>query len=114
MRFCGVKKMIDENKLIIEIEKRNSVFTEDQLDLLEYLIIKQAVIGNDTNVGSKWIPCSERLPKPYELVLIQNIHGVMSVASRTGKKWFNFQGIELWEAVAWQPLPKPYRGDDHE
>ena len=63
----------------------------------------------ETNVEENgWIPCSENLPETFELVLIQNKYGVMSVASRVGNKWFNFQGTELWEAIAWQPLPKPY------
>lgn len=76
--------MIDEKKLIIEIEKRNSVFTEDQMDLLEYLIIKQAVLGNDTNVGSKWIPCSEKLPENEQTVEITFVRKRW----KTGEKMF--------------------------
>ena len=104
--------MIDEKKLIEELEyiksklKKNVYdwYPVDFSDVISY-------IKRFPKVG-EWIPCSERLPEPYELVLIQNIHGVMSVASRTGEKWFNFQGTELWEAIAWQPLPPKYEGEE--
>lgn len=83
--------------------------TEDILKEAADAIEKMSEKLKENNLNNAWIPCSERLPKPYELVLIQNIHGVVSVASRTGERWFNFQGTELWQAIAWQPLPEPYK-----
>lgn len=56
-----------------------------------------------------WVSVEERLPQEYEFVLIQNVYGVMSIAQRLGDSWFNFQGTELNRAVAWQPLPTPYK-----
>ena len=107
--------MIDENKLIIEIEKRNSVFTEEQMDLLEYLIIKQAVLGNDTNVGSKWIPCSVRLPSENGKYLAAGIKGSVYIAEFY-KGVINKKPVSLWcrsgwnycKVIAWMELPPAY------
>lgn len=58
----------------------------------------------------EWISVEDRLPDELELVLIQNIYGVMSVASRIKNSWYNFQGTELCTAIAWMPLPEPFKG----
>lgn len=50
----------------------------------------------------RWIPCSERLPKDCQRVLIQVINGNMYV--------INFSAVgETSHIVAWMPLPDPYR-----
>lgn len=112
--------MINEEKLIVEIQKRNVVFTEEQLDLLEYLIESQPKLDADTNVGSKWIPCSERLPdtktKPYQFVLLQVGNSIVVGYVNSAGQWFVDTG-DGWSAnldgepVAWQPLPEPYKGE---
>ena len=103
--------MIDEKKLIVEIEKRKNLFTEKQMDLLKYLIEKQPKIG-------EWIPCSERLPKKNDDYLVSYRD------SRYGKirysigidfyndyfKSFNReQVISDLHVVAWQPSLEPYK-----
>lgn len=128
--------MIDEKKLIIEIEKRNSVFTKDQMDLLEYLIIKQAVLGNDTNVGSKWIPCSVRLPEDYDnrfyMCIVENHEEDLPMFLQYVEDcgfgyWYDIydkhtlgfvdsefktnEELGYEKVIAWQPLPKPYHPD---
>ena len=71
--------------------------------------------------ADKWIPVSERLPKPKEYVgdvrryyLIQNEYGDMMVARWDGQRWEqiyqNGKYIED-EVVAWMPLPSPYKGE---
>ena len=67
---------------------------------------------------SRWIPVSERLPKPNECVgnvcrycLIQNEYGDMMVARWDGQGWEQmYQYGEYIEddVTAWMPLPEPY------
>ena len=65
----------------------------------------------------RWIPVSERLPKPDEYVgnvakyyLVQNVYGDMLVARYTHSEYWE-QIYQLKpvadEIVAWMPLPKP-------
>lgn len=68
----------------------------------------------------KWIPASERLPKPNQkdglvarYYLIQNEYGDMLVARYDGKGWeqiYQYDYLED-EVIAWMPLPKPYKGE---
>ena len=112
--------MIDEKKLIEKIEKQIDLNTKCYVKNIsdEYSRIldkKIALLKWMINLVKKqpkvneWILVEERLPKEKEYVLIQNPYGVMSVACLLGGKWYNFQGVELWVAVAWMPLPKEYK-----
>lgn len=59
-----------------------------------------------------WIPVSERLPEEFEFVLVYLHTKIMTVASRTTNgTFYNIQGDEIWQPIAWMPLPKPYEGD---
>lgn len=70
-----------------------------------------------------WIPCSERLPEDYEIV-IASVHGDVYPESRYSKEdgWeYAYEsGADYWEelddVVAWMPMPKPYevKNDDEE
>lgn len=71
----------------------------------------------DTNVGCKWIPCSERLPDESGKYLVQcrnraNANIYFEVAHvnvwSDGKKTCLVDG----EPMAWQDLPEPYREGD--
>ena len=64
-------------------------------------------------LNKEWIPCSERLPEEDEkyLVSTDGTFGidVIDIARFENDEWFKSCKI-----IAWQPLPEPYRGDDHE
>lgn len=85
----------------------------------------------------EWIPCSERLPKEGETVLVYmrltghkyeweeqrtiefgRISSDRYDAEGTGWEWLNESGTDYWEAdwndciIAWMPLPKPYKGQE--
>ena len=74
----------------------------------------------DTNVGSKWIPCSERLPKIREslhtskCVLTTMVCDDGNIGVRVGFYhreigWVNVTSDE--KVIAWMPLPEPYKGE---
>lgn len=80
---------------------------------------------DDIPSAPRWVPCSERLPKPDQVVdhvvkyfLVQDEYGDMMVASyqsnERGKTWWeqmnSFHAIQD-EIVAWQELPKPWKGE---
>ena len=66
----------------------------------------------------EWIPCSEKLPKPNELVdnvrkyyLIQDEYGDMYVARYTIGGWISIDSILQDNVVAWMPLPEPNKAE---
>lgn len=74
--------------------------------------------AKDTNVLSKWIPCSERLPEHYVTVLAQ--HGkrfsdeqfIRPLVLTDEEEWYGDLGLLNGEVIAWMPLPDPYKGAD--
>lgn len=70
---------------------------------------------NDTNVPSDWIPCSERQPeKPVfgedsYIVQTNNIITPFS-AFWNGEEWTDESDNKVKGVIAWQPLPKRYKG----
>ena len=109
--------MIDEKKLIedlIPILNKNSDM------LLAGKII--GTVDRQPQVGG-WIPTSERLPEKdgYYFVTKRLIDGRIQTDIEpfwTGADWwkseFHFAGIGLWEVLAWQPLPEPYKAGEQE
>lgn len=78
--------------------------------------------AKDTNVPGKWIPCSERLPKDEQIVIVD-------VGSDHGNRRYLFAyytiddymdcwrnantGFRIWcSVIAWMPLPEPMKEDD--
>ena len=65
---------------------------------------------------NKWIPCSERLPKGKQQVLISLLWDNDIPEVRQG----NIDDINYWKlynhitSIAWMPLPDPYRGEEDE
>ena len=53
--------------------------------------------------AQQWIPCSERLPKPYEYCLWTTTDGRV-VYHHCDGLFSNY--------TAWMPLPEPWRGEE--
>ena len=97
--------MIYENNLIEDLNSLNAI-NEHESHLIDEVF---DIVNRQPKVG-EWISIEDRLPDEFEFVLIQNIYGVMSVASRIKNSWYNFQGTELFTAIAWMPMPEPFKG----
>ncbi len=84
---------------------------------IEEIIRSHMDDGKDINAGSKsdWIPCSERLPeKPVfgedsYIVQTNNIITPFS-AFWDGEEWTDVSDDKVKGVIAWQPLPKRYKG----
>ena len=85
-------------------------------------IVNEQPFVTDTNVGGKWIPCSERLPdKEYELYWTTHEDGSIVLHGYTKKNGFIYNwevdDLELRKrqggVVAWMliPQPEPYKGE---
>ena len=75
------------------------------------------IIHDALSAGAEWIPCSERLPKRDELVLVtykttDRIHLCRYIDDGSENPWWSYiDDCCAWNNVvlAWMPLPKPYR-----
>lgn len=80
-----------------------------------------------TKAEAEWIPCSERLPGKNQEVLLQCYHNMIVGYWMDGdfdgeKEWRVLSGDgwesgcdfpnDVFEPLAWMPLPKPYKGGD--
>lgn len=76
-------------------------------------------IKEEYDITDGWIPCSERLPKRDELVLVtykttDRIHLCRYLDDGSENPWWSYiDDCCAWNNVvlAWMPLPKPYRKD---
>ena len=63
----------------------------------------------------QWIPCSERLPKIGEKVLVSTKKTVFTQVYKgiysDPKRWA-WENNSVKRIEAWQPLPKPWKGAD--
>ena len=101
-----------------------SVKTWDMQDL--YLpthfidLIEDEPSVTDTNVGGKWVPCSEKMPNEYDYpeqryrILASCSDGIVRNATiktmLNGEKHYATGHVEfVYEA--WMPLPEPYKGE---
>ena len=86
------------------------------------LMLENQPSVTDTNVGGKWILCSEKMPdKEYELYWTTHEDGSIVLHSYTKKNGFIYNwevdDLELRKrqggVVAWMliPMPEPYKGE---
>lgn len=101
-RFCSVKECTSTQKksCCIAISLKDEPVVENV---------------TDTNVGSKWIPCSERLPKNLRNYLTTLKDGDVEILEYNTRlnEWNDMDGHIIRDSyvVAWMPLPQPYKGE---
>ncbi len=123
--LAAIKDLVEENeKCLNQCEGacgsiKNGVCNCDDGILVQAIrkIQDYLSVVTDTNVGRKsgWIPCSERLPeKPVfgedsYIVQTNNIITPFS-AFWDGEEWTDVSDDKVKGVIAWQPLPKRYKG----
>ena len=65
--------------------------------------------------AQQWIPCSERLPKDDETVIVTRDNDIIAIATFEVGEVNNGWWLDFWysedNVKAWMPLPKPYKGE---
>lgn len=116
--------MIDEKKLIEVIE----TYAKDKTDIgywydrLWGMRMAIEIINQQPKVG-EWIPCSERLPKvpqniddddcPEFNVMIKGASAATTLKYSPDGAWFDDLG-QVYEVIAWMPLPEPWKGENND
>lgn len=125
--------LISRSRLLEEIKRY-------QMDIVSKAtamkVIRNAPTVTDTNVGGKWIPCSERLPEKRDWYLAvfkepdTGFIGLPYIADYLMGNHTAYTTKDGWiikdctdrndceslyhknlECVAWMPLPEPYKGE---
>ncbi len=114
--------MIDEKKLIEQI-RTNGIPGEGFSDWERENAVVD-IINSQPKIG-EWIPCSKRLPEEktnpvtsdfYEYQVTFKSDDVTDIRHyKFGRgHWWNGGGVIDDHVIAWQPLPEPYIGEQHE
>lgn len=94
-------------KILEDTEQLINMHYED--DSVKFLILKN-LRNVRKHINDGWIPVNERLPENDRSVLMCGDTGCIDVGWWNGKRWkTGFSHADNFEAVAWRPLPEPYR-----
>ena len=100
------EKLVELLREFVEVDAwDNGEFIEKEIDFGE---IAENLIAHGVTV-QEWISVKERLPKPFESVLVFR-DGKISIDYNEGNGWFayDFNGKRV---THWMPLPQPPKGE---
>ena len=61
----------------------------------------------------QWIPCKERLPECFHIVLLTVEGHYLSIGYRTVDRWIGVDRYPLKsEPIAWMEFPEPWKGEE--
>ena len=113
-------RLIDAEALIQSVggllpKKMPFDYDENDNELGAILYEVKKVIDNQPTIG-RWIPCSERLPKEGENVLVCLENKTYDIAFYSTKDCSWLSSLDEWcysrSVIAWMPLPEPYKEAD--
>ena len=111
-----IKKLIARIMLESASCKIYKLINPNKEDIAEFNAYKKCIeivnqVAEEYNNG--WIPCSERLPEENKAVLVCTNENQIDVDYYGGyiKDFIGLKGTEQY-AIAWQPLPQPYKAGD--
>lgn len=104
----------------IQIVNDNLMYHKSDGTVIKLLpTIEEIMLADNADRPQEWIPCSERLPKEYEVLccdIYKNCivgHPFADDSASTGFCAEN-EGEFMYECIAWMSLPKPFEGADDE
>lgn len=120
--------MTDREKLIEILRK--TIFPHELVDpteaVADYLLDNGVTFATDTNVGSKWIPVTERLPEKNGEYLCRYVFGdyddmpfYQALYYYAAEERPHFQhelegGSPKMKVTHWMPMPEPPKENDYE
>ena len=112
-------RLIDADELIKYLKQYHSMSQGVISDVEHFPTAHMAIEALEKQATSEWIPCSERLPEIEKEVLVQwrpylssDIEMNILVLTKSGE-WVCGLGRINGRAIAWMPLPEPYKDGEH-
>lgn len=106
-------RYLDDSNLSCMFDR--SDIEEKRVDTIKEMIEIVHEVAEEYKGG--WIPCSERLPKEHQEVILQDFYGNITIEEMKisdGIEGFSYG--DWWSSannyVAWQPLPEPFKESD--
>ena len=111
----AIAQEFDSNDKKVAVDRICKKILMDAADTIEILSEKLAAANMERSsayYGSGWIPCSERMPKENQIVLVFTEKGGIDTDfyGRHCNGFVKLKGRPE-KAVAWIPLPEPYNGE---
>ena len=81
-------------------------------------LYEQTKLATDTNVGNKWIPCSERLPNDTAIHEVTakfsngTIYTEFAYYNESIEEWWKFDDDGIVNVIAWKEHSEPYKEGD--
>lgn len=105
--------MIDEKKLKKEL--REKIYPEkfgERCNSLDVIYAILQVIDEQPKVG-EWIPCSERLPKYYDIdVEVTTNNNERFIGHYAGGCWYDSINGDYIQVKAWKEPSTPWKGEE--
>lgn len=108
---------------ILDKIREMDISEDDKKTLFAYITSLESKYFMEMGDAQRWIPCSERLPKPNEVVLLCGQYNMLCGYINDEGRWYSMSG-DGWETdmefpdkgkiIAWMPLPEPFREGESE